>query len=41
MKVPSKQRHTAKRVFDRLRSECGFIGGCTIIKVFFGAESQP
>ena len=22
-----KQRHTAKRVFDRLRDECGFTGG--------------
>jgi transposase len=27
-----KQRHTAKRVFDRLREEHGFIGGYTIIK---------
>src|SRR3546814_3728261 len=23
VKVPRKQRHTAKRVFDRLRDECG------------------
>jgi len=30
--MPRKQRHTAKRVFDRLREECGFIGGYTIIK---------
>ena len=30
--MPHKQRHTAKRVFDRLRDECGFTGGCTIIK---------
>ncbi len=26
-KVPLKQRHTAKRVFDRLRDERGFTGG--------------
>ncbi len=31
-KVPHKQRHMAKRVFDRLREECGFTGGYTIIK---------
>jgi transposase len=24
VKVPRKQHHTAKRVFDRLRDECGF-----------------
>ena len=30
--MPRKQRHTAKRVFDRLREECGFTGGYTIIK---------
>ncbi|MBS50767.1 MAG: IS21 family transposase, partial [Sphingobium sp.] len=30
--VPRKQRHTAKRVFDRLRTEHGFTGGYTIIK---------
>jgi transposase len=30
--MPRKQRHTAKRVFDRLRDECGFSGGYTIIK---------
>ena len=27
-----KQRHTAKRVFDRLREEHGFTGGYTIVK---------
>ena len=32
IKVPRKQRHTAKRVFDRLRDERGFTGGYTIIK---------
>src|SRR3546814_9602158 len=29
LKVPRKQRHTAKRVFDRLRDERGFTGGYT------------
>ena len=27
-----KQRHTAKRIFDRLRDEHGFTGGYTIVK---------
>lgn len=30
--VHRKQRHTAKRVFDRLRDEHGFKGGYTIVK---------
>ena len=29
---PVKQRHTAKRIFDRLREEYGFDGGYTIVK---------
>jgi transposase len=29
---PKKQRHTAKRVFERLRDEHGFTGGYTIVK---------
>jgi transposase len=29
---PAKQRHTAKRIFDRLRAEHGFMGGYTIVK---------
>ena len=29
---PAKQRHTAKRIFDRLRQENGYIGGYTIVK---------
>ena len=29
---PRKQRHTAKRIFDRLRAEHGFSGGYTIVK---------
>ena len=30
--VPRKQRHTAKRIFERLRQEHGFDGGYTIVK---------
>ena len=33
-----KQRHTAKRVFDRLRDEHGFTGGYTIVKDYVRAE---
>jgi transposase len=29
---PAKQRHTAKRIFDRLREEYGFTGDYTIVK---------
>ena len=29
---PKKQRHTAKRIFERLRDEHGFAGGITIVK---------
>jgi transposase len=29
---PKKQRHTAKRIFDRLREEHGYQGGYTIVK---------
>ena len=29
---PKKQRHTAKRIFERLRAEHTFTGGCTIVK---------
>ena len=29
---PKKQRHTAKRVFDRIRDEYGYEGGYTIVK---------
>lgn len=29
---PVKQRHTAKRIFDRLREEYGYSGGYTIVK---------
>ena len=30
--MPRKQRHTAKRIFERLRDEYGFTGKYTIIK---------
>jgi transposase len=29
--IPKKQRHTAKRIFERLREE-GYRGGCTVVK---------
>ena len=30
--APPKQKHTAKRIWDRLRAEYGFTGGYTIVK---------
>lgn len=30
--APVKQRHTAKRIFERLRDEHGFCGGYTVVK---------
>src|SRR3974377_1488417 len=30
--APKKQRHTAKRIFERLRDEHGFGGGQTVVK---------
>ena len=32
-KEPRKQRHTAKRIFDRLRAERSYSGGYTVVKV--------
>jgi transposase len=32
--APPKQRHTAKRIYDRLRAEHGFTGGYTIVKAY-------
>ena len=32
LNVEKKQRHTAKRIFERLRDECGFDGGYTTVK---------
>ena len=37
---PRKQRHTAKRIFDRLRSECDFTGGYTIVKDYVRTEKR-
>ncbi len=37
---PRKQRHTAKRVFDRLRVECGFTGGYTIVKDYVRVKKR-
>jgi len=31
-KAPKKQRHTARRIFDRLRAEHGYTGGLTTVK---------
>ena len=32
LRLPKKQRHTAKRIFERLRDEYGFDGGYTTVK---------
>jgi len=36
---PAKQRHTAKRIFDRLRAEHSFPGGYTIVKDYVRAAT--
>ncbi|MCD7918743.1 MAG: hypothetical protein LUG45_01440 [Clostridiales bacterium] len=38
-KIPRKQRHTAKRIFDRLKEEYGFTGGYTSVKVYVRMKS--
>ncbi|MGB9202801.1 MAG: IS21 family transposase [Terriglobales bacterium] len=38
-KQPAKQRHTAKRIFDRLRAEHAFGGGYTIVKDYVRSAS--
>lgn len=38
--VPKKQRHTSKRVFERLRDEHGFTGGITIVRDYICAAKQ-
>ena len=39
---PAKQRHTAQRIFDRLRAEHGFTGGYTIVKDYVrAADAAP
>mgnify|MGYP000435622999 FL=1 len=37
---PRKQRHTAKRIFERLRDECGFDGGYTIVKDYVRSQKR-
>jgi len=37
---PRKQRHTARRIFDRLRDEHGFSGGYTIVKDYVRSKRQ-
>ena len=39
-KVPRKQRHTSKRIFERLCDEYGFTGGITIVKDYIFAARQ-
>jgi len=36
--APVKQRHTAKRIFERLRDEHGFAGGYTVVKDYVRIE---
>ena len=39
--APPKQRHTAKRIYERLRDEHGFPGGYTVVKDYVrGARSR-
>ncbi len=38
-RVPRKQRHTAKRIFERLRDEYGFSGQYTIVKDYVREHS--
>jgi transposase len=37
---PKKQRHTAKRIWDRLKEEHGFTGGYTIVKDYVREARQ-
>jgi hypothetical protein len=37
---PKKQRHTAKRIFERLRDEHGYSGGITIVKDYVALWRQ-
>jgi len=37
---PKKQRHTSKRIFERLRDEHGFTGGVTIVKDYVAGWRQ-
>ena len=37
---PAKQRHTSKRIFERLRDEHGYGGGLTIVKDYVLTQRQ-
>ena len=37
---PAKQRHTSKRIFERVRDEHGYAGGLTIVKDYVLARRQ-
>ncbi len=37
---PRKQHHTAKRIFERLRDECSFDGGYTIVKDYVRSKKR-
>jgi len=37
---PRKQRHTAKRIFERLRDECRYDGGYTIVKDYVRSHKR-
>src|SRR6478735_11979849 len=37
---PRKQRHTSKRIFERLRDEHGYVGGITIVKDYVLVRRQ-
>ena len=37
---PAKQRHTSKRIFERLRDEHGYAGGVTIVKDYVLVQRQ-
>ena len=37
---PAKQRHTSKRIFERLRDEHGYAGGLTIVKDYVYEQRQ-
>lgn len=38
--IPTKQRHTAKRIFERLRDEHGYGGGYTTVKDYVRVRRQ-
>ena len=39
-KVPRKQRHPSRRIFERLRDEYGFDGQYTIVKDYVGERRR-